>query len=312
MPDVDVIMVSHNGQRHLEGAIRSLRGSRCVQVNVIVVDNASTDGSPDVARRAGARVVELTDNRGYGRAANVGLATATAAWAVVCNQDIEADSDALAVLIDAAMSEERSCHHPAIVSPGLVRADRALVETAHRLPSLRSELFGLLFGEARFGGRSVLRPSPSPQHCDWVSGAFLAARRELWGSLGGFDPGYFMYMEDVDLFDRLRAAGLHCLWVPEARVVHLGGRRPVDAGLFSLGLRSRQHYWCTRRGRMAGGLVLTAAVVGASARSIMWTVRSAGGNAEARAYAHMFGHAAWLCARRSRPREDTGAARAMP
>jgi N-acetylglucosaminyl-diphospho-decaprenol L-rhamnosyltransferase len=310
--DVDVIIVSHNGQAHLEGAIASLNASRGVRANVVVVDNASVDGTVHEARRLGARVIELEDNHGYGSAANVGLAGARAAWTVVCNQDIVVDPDALARLIEAAATEERSCHQSAMMSPALVGIDGHLVETAHRLPSLFRELVGLLIGERRFGGRSVLAATSSAQHCEWVSGAFLLARRDLWQTLGGFDQGYFMYMEDVDLFDRLRAAGHHCIWVPEARVVHLGGRRPLDADLFALGLRSRQHYWCTRRGRVAGRVVLTAAIFGASARSVKWTLLSCRGNIEARAYAKMFRRAAWLCTRRSPPGADYGVRETMP
>ena len=293
---VDAIIVSYNGEDHLGRAVQSLYGSRGVEVNVIVVDNASTDASASAARGVGARVIELDGNRGYGGAANVGLDASNAPWAAVCNQDIVADPDALGLLLDAALAEERSCHLRAIVSPGLVGPDGALVETGHRLPSLGRELSGLLFGEARFGGRSLLSESSSPQHCGWVSGAFLVARRDLWQSLGGFDPGYFMYMEDVDLFDRLRSAGHHCVWVPKARVVHFGGRRPIDATVFSHGLRSRQRYWAARRGRFAGRLVITAAVAGASARSIKWAALGARGDAEARAYAKMFRQAAWRCA----------------
>lgn len=311
-PDVDVILVSYNGKAHLDRAIRSLRGSRGVDVSVIVVDNASDDASVSEARRLGAQVIELQDNRGYGAAANAGLARASATWTVVCNQDIEADPDALAKLIDAAAGEERSCHQSAIVSPGLVGTDGLLGETAHRLPTLRRELIALLWGEARFGGRSVLTASPSPQHCEWVSGAFLLARRDLWQDLGGFDPGYFMYMEDVDLFDRLRARGHHCLWVSGARVVHFGGRRPIDPAVFCIGMRNRQRYWSARRGPVAGRLVLGAAITGASARSIKWAVRSCRGDAEARAYAKMFARAAWLCTRRSGPRADVALREAMP
>jgi len=311
-PDVDVIIVSHNGQAHLERAIASLNASRGVRANVVVVDNASVDGTVALARGLGARVIELDDNHGYGSAANVGLASARAAWTVVCNQDIEVDPDALARLMEAAATEERSCLRSAMVSPGLVGIDGHLVETAHRLPSLFTEVVALLMGEARFGGRSVLGATSSAQHCEWVSGAFLLARRDLWQELGGFDQGYFMYMEDVDLFDRLRVAGHHCIWVPDARVVHFGGRRPLDADLFALGLRSRQHYWCTRRGRVAGRLVVTAAVVGSSARSIKWTLLSCRGNVEARAYARMFRRAAWLCTRRSHPCADYGVPETMP
>jgi N-acetylglucosaminyl-diphospho-decaprenol L-rhamnosyltransferase len=315
-PDVDVIIVSHNGQDHLERAIASLTASRGVRVNVVVVDNASVDGTVNEARRLGARIIELEDNRGYGSAANVGLANAGATWSVVCNQDIVVDPDVLRLLVEAAVNEEQSCRQPAIVSPGLVGMNGGLVETAHRLPTLSTEVVGLLMGEERFGGRSVLTATSSAQHCEWVSGAFLLARHDLWQELGGFDQAFFMYMEDVDLFDRLRVAGRHCIWVPEARVVHLGGRRPLDASLFALGLRSRQHYWSTRRGRVAGQVVLTAAIVGASARSIKWTLLSCRvsgrGDVEARAYAKMFRRAAWICARRSRPRADARTPKAGP
>jgi N-acetylglucosaminyl-diphospho-decaprenol L-rhamnosyltransferase len=291
-PSVSVIIVSYNGAGMLPGAIQSILGSHDVRIRCIVVDNASTDNSATVAEQLGASVHRLAENVGYGGALNVGLGFADAEWVVCANQDVSVHPDAVRDLVDAALEHDTACGNDCIVGPRLLWPEGETAETCHDVPSLFEQSLTMLFGERVGGTRNSHPDVERTRHCGWVSAVFILGRRETFASLGGFDPSYFMYVEDLDLFTRLRRQGGHCLWVPTARVVHLrsGGRVPSPV-LHAHALWNWRRYYTRhsrRAGHVAGLAILAAGIVGSLMRGALWSVRSVRGDDDARELARMF------------------------
>ncbi len=298
---VDVVIAAYDGAATIERCVRSVVGSTGVHACPIVVDNRSNDTSSAIARAAGARVISLERNGGYGAACNVGLERSESPWIAFMNQDVEFPPDVLHALVNAASDWERRIGRPVVVGPRLVGPNGDTAETCHRLPTLLREVTSFLAGEAagRIRNRST---ADCQQLCGWVSAALILGRSDTFRLVGGFDPRYFMYVEDVDLFSRLADAGVGCVWVPEVSVTHHGGRRPLPPAMHAYALRNWSLYFRTRQGRAAGAVVLATGVVGSVARSLVWLARGATGDPAALRYARMFGAGAVESLRSPSPR----------
>jgi GT2 family glycosyltransferase len=222
---VSVVVVNWNAGPALAACLASLDDDAGRGAEVIVVDNASTDGSTAsaVAGRPRVRVLELPANVGFARGANAGASAATGDPIVFLNPDAQVEAGAIVRLADALCA-----------SPGSGIAGGGLVDERGRWQP----------GAARFGvvrhlvldttlGRLPARRRHDPYRVDWVYGTFMAVRREVLVALGGFDPGYFIYGEDLDLCHRAATRGWTTLHVPAARAVH--GRNVSATGRFGLG-----------------------------------------------------------------------------
>lgn len=296
--DVDVVVVTHNGEPVIRPALSSLSRSRGPALRLIVVDTASTDDTAAEAKELADELIVLPDNIGYGAACNVGLARARAPWVLLCNQDLLFDPSSVERLLETALEEERSCTRRAIVSAQLLSPDGAVVEHGHELPTLFGTVILLLGGEARVRYRNAAGAAPGPRHCGWVSGACLLARRETLQELGGFDERFFMYVEDLDLFWRLRDAGGHCVLAPGPGVTHFGGARPVSPALYAITLSNWSLFWSDRAGRPAAALVKVAGAVGGLLRAVKWLGQAVLRRPHARAYSAMYARGSLLSLRR--------------
>ena len=260
---VAAVVVSYNTCRHLEVCLASLaaRGVR----RVVVVDNGSTVGSEEVAAEAGAVWVESGANVGYGRAANLGAshpAAADADYLLICNTDLDLRPGAVAALVSAL---ERD---PALgaVGPRICNPDGSLYPSARTFPNLVDAvghgLLGLIAPGNRFTRRYRLLDwdHGQPARVDWVSGACFLVRRRAWESVGGFDPVFFMYMEDVDLCWRLGREGWAIGYEPAGEVVHTQG---VSADLHPYRMLAAHHrsMWLFARRTSRGPRRLTLPLV---------------------------------------------------
>ncbi|MGH9122628.1 MAG: glycosyltransferase, partial [Acidimicrobiales bacterium] len=192
-----------------------------------VVDNGSTDASDAVARASGEEVRWLPAgaNLGYGAAANLGVAVTVADHVVVCNPDVVVAPEAVAAL-SAALSADAQL---GVVGPRILNSDGTTYPSARCFPNLVDAvghgLFGLVWKGNPFT-RRYRREDADPAlaaRVDWVSGAFFCARRSAWREVEGFDPKFFMYLEDVDLCWRMGKAGWAVAYQPAAEVVHHQG-----------------------------------------------------------------------------------------
>ena len=222
MTAVSIIIVSFNAQADLARCLESLQAPAAAGHEIVVVDNASSDGSADVARRfTGVRVVELPANSGFAHANNVGLAVSHGTNVLLLNSDTVVPRGA----IDRLLAELDRNPDVAVVGPRLVDGNG------------RAELsFGRMIGPfnearqkrlSRSGAVDVM--TRRRQYPDWVSGACLLVRRSDAEAVGGLDERFFMYTEDVDFCAAIRARGRRILFAPEIEVVHLRGRSAASA-----------------------------------------------------------------------------------
>jgi N-acetylglucosaminyl-diphospho-decaprenol L-rhamnosyltransferase len=223
--ELSAVVVTFSPGETVKSFVTSLRAATDHSVQVILADNGSTDGAPEAAAAEfdEVRLLPTGGNLGYGRAANLGVAATDTEWVVVANPDIIWQPGSLDALLDAAIRWPRA----AALGP-LLRT-----ETGEVYPSARSlPLLGRGIGHAVFGwwwpsnpwtaSYQQDRAAPVERVAGWLSGSCLLLRRTAFESVGGFDPDYFMYFEDVDLGDRLGRAGWLNVYVPTAEVTHSG------------------------------------------------------------------------------------------
>lgn len=296
---IEAVVVAYNAPAELENCVESLRRSDGLDVRLIVVNNGDEAGVSALVRSL-ATCVPAGQNLGYGGALNLGLRHALTDWVAFANQDLVVEPSCLAGLISAVLEHERTLGRTAVAGPRLLNVAGIGIGSGHRVPRARQEIIELLVGEAPAGMRRMTVDSSVPQICGWVPGALLLGRRRTFESINGFDPSYFMYVEDVDLFDRLRRRGVDCLWVPSVSVIHTGGRRPISASLQAEALLNWARFYRDRNGRGVGTAVLIAGLVGSYVRGAVWLTRFLLGSrrSEAAAYAKMFGLAPLFVLRR--------------
>jgi N-acetylglucosaminyl-diphospho-decaprenol L-rhamnosyltransferase len=223
-PSVALVIVTHQTREEALGCLASV-GPHDVD-QVVVVDTGSTDGTVGAVRRRFPETTVLAlDNVGFGRAANAGVRATRADVVVVSNADVRFDREALRTLA------ARLWEQPDVGAAGpLVRyPDGRPQASARSLPSLPTALLHALFGwvwpanpwTRRY--RHTDRPPDRARDADWLSGCAVALRRQAFDDVAGFDPGYFLFVEDVDLAVRLRRAGWRLRYEPASRVVHRVG-----------------------------------------------------------------------------------------
>ena len=220
-----VAVVTFSPGDHLRRFLDSLETATTQPYEVVLADNGSIDGAPEAAAATGrARLLRTGGNLGYGAASNRAIAGAASAWVVVANPDIVWTPGSLDELLDAAGRWPRA----GAVGPAVRTPDGDLYPSARARPSL-----GRGIGHALVGWWWPANPwtadyrrergIPVEEPVGWLSGSCLLLRRDAFAAVGGFDESYFMFMEDLDLGDRLAAAGWLNVYAPSAMVEHTGG-----------------------------------------------------------------------------------------
>lgn len=223
------MIVNHNAGELLPDCVRSLLADAPGSVGVpdlVVVDNASTDSSVDelASTFPEVPVIRSRRNLGYARAANLGAAATAAPVILVTNPDVVFHPAAA----DAALARFTEPDVGA-VGPLVRESDGSVYPSARRDPGIVDAVGHGLIGLVRPDNPWTRRyreldvnPHVS-RDVDWISGAALWLRREALDQVGGWDEGFFMYVEDVDLCRRLRGTGWRVVFEPGAEVTHVGG-----------------------------------------------------------------------------------------
>jgi N-acetylglucosaminyl-diphospho-decaprenol L-rhamnosyltransferase len=212
--------------------------STCLEALIPQVDELVVVDNLGRATVQGVPVITNDRPRGYAANANRGIAETTAPFVIVCNPDTQASPDAVAVLRQFAESHPRA----GIVGPELRHPSGALNSSRRRFPTVsgtlvrRTPLRRFLKGTQRAHYGLDEQPA-GPVQADWLLGAFLFLRREMLDELGGFDEGFRLYGEDIDLAYRAWKAGWERWYVPEAKVVH------AHAALTDKRLFTRRTLW---------------------------------------------------------------------
>jgi GT2 family glycosyltransferase len=228
IPDVSVVIVSFNTRDLLRECLHTVFDQEGVRLEVLVVDNNSKDGSPQMAGSEfpAAKLVASTTNLGFAGANNAAFPQATGRYIVLLNSDAFLPAGCLrqaVALMDAS---------PEVGLAGamLIGRDGAIQPSARLFPSLLNDTLCLTGLAARFpksqlfgrADRTWADPHRSA-YTDWVPGAFSILRRDVLEQVGYFDDRFFLYYEEVDLCRRIKAAGYEIGYWPALRVVHIGG-----------------------------------------------------------------------------------------
>jgi N-acetylglucosaminyl-diphospho-decaprenol L-rhamnosyltransferase len=261
---VDVVVVSYNSRDELRGCVEPLVGLD--DVCVIVVDNASTDGSLHSVADLPLEAIPLERNGGFAYGCNVGWRSGEAPFVLLLNPDARIDRSALERLLEVLESAPGT----AAAAPRILHTDGSLDFSQRRFPRLRSTYAQALFLHRVFPTATwtdeVVRDQGAYQRAgspEWVSGACILLRRSALEAVGGLDEGFFLYCEDIDLCRRLREAGYRLLYEPFAVVVHEGGASAPRPGLLPILAASRIRYASKHRGRAAAGLERAGIALGA-------------------------------------------------
>ncbi|HEU4943601.1 MAG TPA: glycosyltransferase [Solirubrobacterales bacterium] len=222
-PAIDVAIVNWNTAEAALAAARAYLASEGVEAKVTIVDNDSRPEQRQLLREgcpAGVRLDLSEENLGYGRAANRALSEGAGELVCVSNADVLPEPGALAALATVARGESKVGMIGPVFGGDTDRYHAALPGTATML----ARIFAGSFGERP-------QPSPSPGAVVEVgqpSGACFVLRRDTWEKVGGFDEGFFLWYEDVDLAKRLHDAGYLNLISGSARVGHVGAEAFVQ------------------------------------------------------------------------------------
>jgi N-acetylglucosaminyl-diphospho-decaprenol L-rhamnosyltransferase len=222
------VVVNYEAGALLSECVRTvLADTSAGEVDLVVVDNGSTDGSVDALRATvpGVRVVRSPGNVGYARAANLGIAATRAPVVAVLNADLTIEPGTAKAMLARFDGE------PALgaCGPRIRNVDGTDYPSARRSPSVglavAHGLLGLWWPTNPFTVRyRELDADPAqPRSVDWVSGAAIWLRRSALDAAGGWDEGFFMYMEDLELCRRLRLAGFDVAYEPGGAVTHVQG-----------------------------------------------------------------------------------------
>ena len=227
MIDLSIIVVSFNACEDLQRCLASLHDAPPARTHeVVVVDNASTDGSAHAARRwPGVRLMETGANLGFARANNLGIRASTGKYLLLLNSDTIVPPGA----IDALVAELEADARVAVIGPRLVdgdgRVELSFGSMIGPLNEARQKL--LVVGHARgihLISAWVERMTSRPGFPDWVTGACLLVRRSEAEAVGLLDERYFMYAEDVDFCAAIRQRGGRVRFTPAVTIVHRRGR----------------------------------------------------------------------------------------
>lgn len=232
--DLSIIIVSWNVRELLRACLASIAPAReTLALEVILVDAASSDGSPEMVRREfpWVTLIARSDNVGFPKGNNLAIAQARGRYLLLLNPDTEIIGDALTTLV-AYLDEQPDA---GVVGPQLLNSDRSIQSSRRRFPTLATALFESTWLEG-FAPRSLLRhyyaldlPDNQPGEVDWLTGACLMTRREIVDQVGGLDEDYFMYSEELDWCRRIKEAGWRVVYLPAAQVLHHMGKSSEQA-----------------------------------------------------------------------------------
>jgi N-acetylglucosaminyl-diphospho-decaprenol L-rhamnosyltransferase len=225
---IAAITVSYGSADALSTLFDSLPDASAETVLVVVADNKADDPDnvAELTTARGARYLPMTDNLGYGGAVNAAVAdlAPTVEWLLVVNPDVVMAAGSIDALVKTGEED------PTIgsVGPATLTSDGEIYPSARAVPSLRTGVGHALFANLWLDNpwtrayRDDTTASAVRRDAGWLSGSCLLIRRSAFEQLGGFDDGYFMYFEDVDLGYRLGTHGYRNVYEPAAVVAHSG------------------------------------------------------------------------------------------
>jgi GT2 family glycosyltransferase len=207
LKDISVIIVTYNHKKYIENCLNSIND---MSLEIIVVDNCSCDGTPDLIEKKFPKVklIKNKKNSGYGSAVNLGINQSSKNYVIILNPDVKVEKKSIEELIK-----------PIIKNNNLITTPKALLYDGSRINTCGNieHFTGLTF---TFGLGKSIEEFNMPMYISGVSGVCFAISRELFLDLGGFDESLFLYMEDAELSWNIKSKGLKILYIPSAIIYH--------------------------------------------------------------------------------------------
>jgi N-acetylglucosaminyl-diphospho-decaprenol L-rhamnosyltransferase len=265
-PRISVVIVSYKVPALLRACLASVqREAVGCPYEVIVVENASGDGSAELVRTEfpDVRLIALEKNIGFAAGSNLGARAAQGEYVLMLNPDTELVGDTLSALLGYAEAHPRAglvggrtLNPSGELDPGSCWGAQSLWS----LVCFASGLSTLLRGSRLFNPESLGGwPRDSAREVDIVTGCLCLAPRAVWEELGGFDESFFMYGEDADLAARALKAGYHPAITPDAVIVHHVGQSSLSVEKREMTLRCRvalvRKHWSPQRARVGVALL---------------------------------------------------------
>jgi GT2 family glycosyltransferase len=233
--DLSIIIVSFNTKNLLTTCINSvLKYTKGINFEIVVVDNASDDGSGEAAKKLGVKVIENKTNPGFAAANNQGVRVSKGKYVLFLNSDTEIHDNVLEEMVAWMNLNSKS----GVVTCALKNADGSMQATGGYFPTLLRVFSWMTIQDIPFVD-SIIKPFhpyhskalffkgdsfyKSEKELDWVTGAFLLTRRNILEDIGGWDEKFFMYVEEVDLCYRVKKLGYKIWYLPKWNITHLGG-----------------------------------------------------------------------------------------
>jgi GT2 family glycosyltransferase len=266
---ISIVIVVWNAKKYVLECLDSLRkylGD--VRAEVIIVDNASTDGTPELVAELFPEfeLIRNTDNLGFAKANNIGITQSSGDYLCLVNSDVKFTGDCISPMLKY-LEENPGV---AMIGPKMLTADGEVRRSTMRFPTIWnnfSPAIGLdrVFRSSGFFGGLLMSDFDHQQTIpvEVLNGWFLLVRRSAIERVGLLDPQFFMYGEDVDWCYRFRKAGLEVVFFAEAAAIHYGGASSADAPVrFYLEMyRAYLQYWRKHHGWLAQQLFLVTLAV---------------------------------------------------
>ena len=248
---VSVVIVSWNAREFLMQCLATLSPETCrYPMEIIVVDNASSDGSPEAVldQYPNVQLIRTGANLGFAKGNNIGIVKSRGRYLALINSDVKVSKDCLNQLV------EFCDEHPeaGIVGPHVTGRDNKLQRTCRGFPSLWNmfcraiALDTILFNWKMFSGYSLAYWAQEDlRTVDILGGCFWLVRRDAIAQVGLLDESFFMYGEDMDWCRRFWLAGWKLYFVPQSKIIHYGGGSSSNSPLhfFIEKQRADLHYW---------------------------------------------------------------------
>lgn len=275
--DVSVIAVTYNSRADIASCIDAIhQHTREVSYEIVVVDNASRDGSAQLVREryADVQLIARTVNIGLSGAINEGVAAASGRYIMVLNPDARLRDDVLSALA-ASLRQDADI---GVIAPKILNDDGSLQLSCRAFPSHATAIFSRyslatrLFPGNRYSRGYLMSDfeHDATRDVDWVSGAAMMFPRVVFDQLGGWDAEFFMFNEDVDFCRRVHDAGLRVVYEPSVAVYHrIGVSKRAPARIIVERHKSMWRYYTKHmRGNALVGVATAAGIAGRCAAAL--------------------------------------------
>ncbi|MBI5644306.1 MAG: glycosyltransferase family 2 protein [Deltaproteobacteria bacterium] len=247
--DISFIIVSWNAKKYLLECLESIESSSGgYKKEIIVVDNGSSDGSPEAVRKLFPHVKTVLNaaNLGFARANNIGIEKSSGRYLCLINSDIKLLKDCVPRLIDFMEAHPEA----GMAGPMVLNPDLTLQRTCRKFPTLLRSFLTAIGLDAIYKDLAFF-PHKGIEEVDILSGCFLMVRRKALEEAGLLDERFFFYAEDKDWCKRFRDCGWKVVYFPEALAIHYGGGSSANAPVrFYIEMyRANLKYWEKHHGR---------------------------------------------------------------